>query len=264
MTTGKQERVANDLRVGDLAFNRANGELWGVQHSGGSSVLAHVAPPYDDWQRVHAFPYGTDLYDLDVSPDGRYLAAGMAEVDGSQSLVLFRIEDLLADKVAPEKLFDFDESLAQNFTFSRDGKNLHGSSYYSGVSNVYRYDLEKREMFVLSNVETGLFRPQELSADELLAFRYSGDGFVPVAIPNRDIEKVSAVRFLGTALAQKQPLVKELGGGLAARGRLRRARTGEVHAAPQPEGELALPGRRGLQGLGRRWSTAQPDRTPCA
>ena len=210
LATRKQERIANDLRVGDLALSpAADGNMWGVQHAGGASVLVRAAPPYDNWYKVHTFPYGTDLYDLDVSPDGRWLTAGQAEVNGSQSLVLFGVEDLLEDRIAPEKLFDFDESLAQNFTFSLDGKNLYGSSYYSGVSNVYRYDLEQREMFVLSNVETGLFRPQELSDDELLAFRYSGDGFIPVAIPRRDIEEVSAVRFLGTALAEKQPLVKE-------------------------------------------------------
>ncbi len=68
--TGKQKRLANDLRVGDLAFNRASGTLWGVQHLDGSSILVRIPPPYDTWFRVHTFPYGTDLYDIDVSPDG--------------------------------------------------------------------------------------------------------------------------------------------------------------------------------------------------
>ena len=98
----------------------------------------------------------------------------MTEIDGSQSLVASPIADLVAGNARPEKLFDFDQSLAANFTFSPDGKSLYGSSYYSGVSNVYRYDLEQRDMFVLTNAETGFFRPQPLSADELFALRYSG------------------------------------------------------------------------------------------
>jgi len=213
LETRKLRRLANNFRMGDLAFNRTDRSLWGVQHYNASSVLVRVPEPYDKWQQIHTFPYGSDLYDLDVSPDGRFLTGGLAEIDGSQSLVRFSMRDLARRRVEPEELFDFGGSLAANFTFSEDGRNLYGSSYYSGVSNIYRYDLEKREMFVMSNAETGLFRPQELSSDELLAFRYTGDGFVPVAIPRMDIDNVSAVRFLGTALADEKPIVREWAAG---------------------------------------------------
>jgi hypothetical protein len=209
LETGRVRRLANDFRTGDLAFNQADRSLWGIQKSNGASILVRIPEPYSSWQEVHTFPYGSDLYDIDLSPDGRLLTGGLAEIDGSQSLVLFRLEDLARGRTEPEKLFDFAESLAANFTFSRDGKNLYGSSYYSGVSNLYRYDLEKRDMFVLSNVETGLFRPQELGEGELFAYRYSGSGFVPVAVPDRDLDKVSSIRFLGTALADEKPLVRE-------------------------------------------------------
>jgi sugar lactone lactonase YvrE len=213
LDTGERRRLANDFRVGDLTFDRADRSLWGIRRANGRSVLLRVPHPYTSWEETFEFPYGTDLYDIDVSPDGRLLTGGLTEIDGSQSLVAYSTEALVAGTAQPEKLFDFDQSLAANFTFSPDGKSLYGSSYYSGVSNVYRYDLERREMFVLTNGETGFFRPQPLSPDELFALRYSGSGFVPVAIPNREIEKVSAIRFLGTALAEQEPGVRELAAG---------------------------------------------------
>ncbi len=207
LQSGVNRRLANDLRLGDLAFNRQDRSLWGIQHVNGSSVLVRVPFPYDGFQEVHRFPYGSDLYDIDVSPDGTLVTGGMARADGSQSLVRFEMDDLADGRVEAEVLFDFGDSLASNFTFTPDGLSLYGSSYYSGVSNIFRFDLEKNEMFVVSNAETGLFRPQRLGEGELLAFRYTGEGFVPVAIPDRDIETVSAVRFLGTALAEKRPEV---------------------------------------------------------
>ena len=214
--------------------------------------------PYEDFERIHVFPYGTDMYDLDVSPDGSLLTGGVAEIDGSQSLVLYRVADLVAGKVEPEKLFDFDESLAANFTFSPDGKSLYGSSYYSGASNVYRYDLEQRDMFVLTNAETGYFRPQPLSADELFALRYTGKGFVPVAIPNREIEKVSAIEFLGNALAKKQPVVKSWAAGTPRDADYQDVTPTVYQSARAPEARVALPDRARVQGL----AVGRPPRQP--
>jgi hypothetical protein len=64
-------------------------------------------------------------------------------------------------------------------------------------------------MSILSNVDTGLFRPVPLGDGRLLAFRYTGQGFVPVEIEDRALETVSAIRFLGTAIADRHPIVRE-------------------------------------------------------
>jgi hypothetical protein len=213
LATGKKTLIGPNIRMGDLAFNRSDRSLWGIQRADGHSILVRLPHPYQEYFKIWTFPYGTDMYDVDISPDGSVLAAGLAEIDGSQNLMLFRVEDLLAGRNAPEKLFDFDESLAANFVFSPDGKSLYGTSYYSGASNVYRYDLEQRDIFVLTNAETGYFRPQPLSDDELFALRYTGKGFVPVAIANREIEKVSGIRYLGNELAKKAPVVKTWAAG---------------------------------------------------
>ena len=66
--------------------------------------------------------------------------------------------------------------------FSPDGKYLYGTSYYTGVSNIYRYEIASGKIDAVTNTETGFFRPVPLSADELFALRYTGRGFVPAII----------------------------------------------------------------------------------
>ncbi|HVS64084.1 MAG TPA: hypothetical protein VMT85_11350 [Thermoanaerobaculia bacterium] len=209
LETGRARRLQKDLRVGDLAFDRSGGTLWGVRHFNGISTIVRIEPPYESWDHVHSFPYGRDLYDLDVSPDGRLLAGVLAMVDGSQHLVVFEREELLSGAAEHRLLFDFEKSSPSNFTFSDDGRFLIGTSYYSGVSNVFRYDLAGDDLSAMSNVETGLFRPTVISEDELLAFLYTGRGLVPVRLPNREVDRVSAVRFLGTAIAERHPVVRD-------------------------------------------------------
>jgi hypothetical protein len=106
-------------------------------------------------------------------------------------------------------LFDFESSLPGNFVFSPDGEFLYGSSYYTGVSNIWRYNFTADSMEVVSNCETGLFRPIPLDGDSLVAFRYSGEGFVPVVMTPRALQDVSAVTFLGNEIVEKHPVVKD-------------------------------------------------------
>jgi hypothetical protein len=146
---------------------------------------------------IHAFQYGTDLYDLDISPDGRYLTGALTFVDGKQKLVCFEIAKLLDHQADYEELFDFELTGPANFVFSADGRYLYGTSYYSGVSNVYRYDFPARDMSIISNTATGLFRPVPVNDDSLIAFQYTAKGFVPGWIPNRTLDNVAAIKFLG-------------------------------------------------------------------
>ena len=88
-------------------------------------------------------PYGRDLFDLDVAPDGSALIGSMSEVNGDQRLVRMKVASLLGGDATPEVLFDFGDWSPSNFVFSEDGSFLYGSSYYSGVSNIYRYDVAR-------------------------------------------------------------------------------------------------------------------------
>lgn len=208
VATGETRTLMERARVGDLAFDKADKSLWGVRHQSGISTIVRIPYPYTEWNQVYSWPYGKDVYDIDVSPDGTTLTAALAEVTGQQRLIRMSTAKLLQGDESYEFLYDFENSNPANFSFSPDGKFLVGTSYYTGVSNVFRYDLQTRKMDVLSNCETGFFRPVSYSEDSLVVFRYSGKGFVPEMIRIHPIEDASAIRYLGNELVEKYPIVK--------------------------------------------------------
>jgi hypothetical protein len=109
----------------------------------------------------------------------------------------------------PLAKFDFGTAVPNGFTFSPDGRALYGSSYYTGVSNIFRFDLSTQKWDIVSNAETGFFRPVPLDGGGLIVFRYSGEGFVPARIDPRPLEDVGAITFLGQQLAEEHPVVKD-------------------------------------------------------
>lgn len=207
--THKSHRLLKDARIGDLAFNQADGSIWGVRHFNGIATLVRVPSPYTSWKQVHSWDYGEVPYGVDVSPDGRLLSTSVAEINGKHSLKIFRTEDLLAGKVEPIAHFDFGDSLPLDFVFSPDGKYVYGSSYYTGVSNIYRYQIETGKLDALSNSETGFFRPIPLENGKLIVFRYTGEGFVPSIIDAKPTEDLGAITFFGTEIVEKYPELKK-------------------------------------------------------
>lgn len=207
--TGKKRMLLKDARVGDLAFNEVDSSLWGVRHSNGISTIVRIPYPYKEWNKIYSLPYGRDLYDIDISPDGKLLSGALAKVSGWQSLITMEIDKLTGGDSSYTEHYDFGNSNPAGFVFSPDGKHLYGSSYYTGVSNIFRYDFELDSMDAVSNCETGFFRPIPLSDDSLIVFRYTGKGFVPVMIESRPLEDVSATRYMGQMVVDKHPIVKE-------------------------------------------------------
>jgi hypothetical protein len=109
-----------------------------------------------------------------------------------------------------ETLYDFEYNSPGNFVYSPDGRYLYGSSYYTGASNLFRYDFETKKMDVISNAETGLFRPMPLADGSLIAFEYTSKGFMPARVPTKPLEDVSAVKYFGQATLNKYPELKQM------------------------------------------------------
>ncbi|HKA59171.1 MAG TPA: hypothetical protein VKD28_11210 [Gemmatimonadales bacterium] len=208
LKTGRTTELLKEARVGDLAFNKADRSLWGVRHDNGFSTLVRIPPPYHEWNQIQTLPYGTDLFDLDIAPDGSTLIGSMSEVSGKQRLVRMNIAAALAGDTTHQVLSDFGDWSPSNFVFSPNGQHLFGSSYFSGVSNIYRYDISRDVMEPLSNAETGFFKPVPVSGDSLVVFQYDRRGFVPAMIPNAVVDSVSAIRFLGNEIAEVRPEVQ--------------------------------------------------------
>ena len=206
--TGKERMLLEDARIGELVFNPVDRSLLGIRHNKGVAVLVRIPYPYTEWTQIHAFPYEYIPTDLDISPDGRLLSASVSDVNNDQYLRVWELDKLLAGDLKPLSEFRFGQSVPESFVFTRDGRYLYGSSYYTGVSNIFRYEVATGAVEAVSNAETGFFRPVPLADGRLLVLTYTSDGFIPAIIEPRPLEDVSAITFLGAELAAKYPVVK--------------------------------------------------------
>ena len=213
----RQRVLLEKCRTGDIVVNATDHSIWGIQHHNGFSSLVRIPKPYSTWKNVLTLEYGRDLFDIDLSPDGKKLSASLIEVNGDQQLVMLDTAKLLEGDATFEPLHTFENNGPENFTFSPDGRYLYGTSYYTGVSNVFRYDIANRKMEALTNAESGLFRPIELSPERMLAYRYTATGFTPVTMPIQPREDVNAVEYLGQQVVEKHPVVKSWNAGSPAR-----------------------------------------------
>ena len=205
--TGEQRLLMKDERIGELVFNRADRSLMGVRHQAGLATLVRIAPPYTEWTKVHTFPYGVVPTDLDVSANGQLISASVSDRSGEQVLRVWKLASVLGGDMTHLSEFRFGQSAPEGFVFTADGRYLYGSAYYTGVSNIYRYEVANGDVQAVSNAESGLFRPVPLADGRLVVFSYSGDGFAPAIIAPRPLKDLSAISFLGAELAKKHPLV---------------------------------------------------------
>lgn len=217
LNNGRRRLLLENNRTGDLVVNPADQSIWGVQHHNGFSSLVRIPPPYNEWKVILTLDYGRDVYDLDISPDGKMLSGTVTDVTGRHELVKLDVERTLAGDSTLDVLHEFENTSPANFVFSADGRYLYGSSYYTGVSNIFRYDLQRRKIEALTNAESGLFRPIPISDETVLAYRYTATGFVPVTIPIAVREDVNAILYLGQQVVEKYPIVKSWNAGSPAR-----------------------------------------------
>lgn len=232
LKTGETEMLLKDARIGELVFNRHDKSIWGVRHLHGLASLVRIPYPYTEWNVIQTFPYGTSLYDMDISPDGRLLSSSFGDVSGQQDLRIFELASLMNGEVVPVRSFDLGQAIPEAFVFSPDSKYLFGSSYYTGVSNIWRYELATEELEIVSNAESGFFRPIPREDGSLIVFHYTGDGFVPATIQPTPLQDVGAITFLGTETVRKYPVLAEWEAGSPADIDLDELKTGEGKYVP--------------------------------
>ncbi len=198
-----------DCRVGDLTITSTTHDLWGVLHSNAEVSLVVSPYPYKNLVPLIKFNADDEIYDLSISPNGKYLAAILHRANGDQSLILVNCDSLkdgssfkyetIADKGSPESP-----------SWSPDGKYLFWNAYVNGVSNIYRDNLDNADIEPLSNVLTGLFKPVYLNKDSLFAFEFTPKGFTPVIIPNKSANHLPAINYLGEKVVEKDPELTKL------------------------------------------------------
>ncbi|NIV18859.1 MAG: hypothetical protein GWN47_10785 [Woeseiaceae bacterium] len=208
LKTGKRRELMKNQRIGEIVFNKSDRSIWGVRHLNGYATLVRIPHPYDQWQQIQTLPYGEIAYDLDISPDGTLLSGSFGDVQGNQTLKVFRIDQLQAGEFEPVQSFEFGQAVPESFVFSPDGQYLFGSSYFTGVSNIFRYELASGDLEAVSNTETGFFRPIPIDNEDLIVFRYTGQGFLPTRIEAEPLEDVAPINFFGTEVIRKHPVLQ--------------------------------------------------------
>lgn len=244
LATGESRLLFENVRAGQLTVSPATHELWGIRHANGKAALVYSAYPYRRLVPVIEFEWSDALQHLAISPSGRHLAATLHQASGQQSLIVANLELLkqngrfLYQTISAEGSPEFP-------SWSPDEDCLYWNAYTNGVSNIYRArssayvrssafrrnvmadtetatpegvttNLEgvttnstNTNVEALSHTLRGLFRPIHLSADSLFAFEFTGEGFIPVIIPNRPAAKVPALAYFGQNVVARNPQVTE-------------------------------------------------------
>jgi hypothetical protein len=213
VASGATRMLIKDGRIGDLAMNPKDKSLWGLRHLNGYVTLVRIPPPYAGWNQIHTFPYGQIPFDLDISPDGTLLAASVGEINGDQSVRVFRLQDMTGAEPRPIAELKLGSSTPESFVFSQDGRYLYGASYYTGISNIFRFEVATQKVEAVSNASTGLFRPMPQADGSLIAFEYTGHGFAPVKLDPKPLDDLGSITFLGAEVADRHPVVKTWGVG---------------------------------------------------
>ena len=206
--TGKKKTVLQDGRVGDLVLNPKDKSLWGVRHLNGAAALVRLEPPYEKQNLLVQPVYGNDFFDLDISPDGSLLALTAGTVDGVQTLNVYRTEDVVEGALNPIASYQPGPAQPEGAAFSPDGRYVYFSSYLTGVSNLFRMEIETGGIEAVSNAETGYVRSIPLKDGSVIVFEFAGDGFTPVRIQPTPTEDLAAIRFLGQELITTRPELK--------------------------------------------------------
>ncbi len=207
--SGKKKVLHGFTRTGDLVYNTADKSIWGVRNDNGYSILVKIPEPYDNVIQMYTAPFGQALFDLDISNKGDQLSASLSGVTGEQSVVLFDLEAMDRGSTGFQTVYTLEDNTLTQFKFSGDDRYLIGTSYYTGVSNIWRIRLEDKKFELLSNTETGLFMPVQLGEDSLLVLKFHRDGMIPGVIPARVLEDANAIYYLGNQIHQKYPEVEE-------------------------------------------------------
>ena len=115
LNTGDERMLFRDARIGDLVVNPADKALWGVRHNRGISTLIRMPDPYIYRYEILEMAYGNDLFDLDISPDGKTMLGVLLEINGRQKLITMNIDSLMAGNRSHEVVYEFENNSPANF-----------------------------------------------------------------------------------------------------------------------------------------------------
>jgi hypothetical protein len=205
VASGKKETLIKFSRTANLVFNPVDRCLWGVRHDNGYATLVKIPEPYTEIVPMYTTEFGRSLLDLSVSHEGSRLSATLTGIGGEQSVILFNLKDLEIGVKGYETVYKSEDNTLTQFRFSNDDRYLIGTSYYTGVSNIWRINLEDKAFELLSNDESGFFSPQQINDDSIFVVKFNRNGMQPGIIPMRVITEANSINYLGNLAYETSP-----------------------------------------------------------
>ena len=191
-------------RVSNIVYDNQGDHLYGLLTNAGVIHLVRYDSTLTDIQVLYTFPFGQSVLDLDVSHSGQWLTATTTGMNGEQTLIRFATDSLDQAVFTFDTLYTSTETNLGQFRFTSDDRAMVGSSYYTGVSNLWKLDLATGHLALLSNTDLGLFAPVEVG-DSLLALAYDADGMRPVMVPQQELYDANAITYLGQRAHDAHP-----------------------------------------------------------
>lgn len=205
LKTGRQVHKSNFRRLSCLVYDNTKDCMYALFTNAGILSLVRIGSDLKTTDVLYAFSFGKEVFDLDVSHDGSMISATIIGKNGEQDLIVFNVDDLKTANYNYRTLVSLDNCNLSGFRFSLDDKRLIGSSYYTGVSNIWSVDVENGRMSLLSNTVSGLFNPLEFAKDSLMALEFKRDGLQPVLLSEKEIHDANSVTLLGQKVFEKDP-----------------------------------------------------------
>ena len=184
-------------RISNIVYDNAGDCLYGLFSNGGTQSIIRMDKNLENPEVIYGFPFGVSVFDLDVSHDGQWLSLTRQGDNGEHTLILFNTKELAQAIFKPVELLTWEDANLGQFRFSLDDQYLIGSSYYTGVSNLWQVNIATREMEMISNTDIGLFAPLEIAPNQLLALAFERDGMRPVKLERKVVTDANAVQLYG-------------------------------------------------------------------
>ncbi len=192
-------------RVSCLVYDNVNDCLYCVFTNEGKQYLMRYDSDIDEKDILYSFPFGVSVFDLDVSHNGKYISAVISGDNGEQTLVRFDIDGLNNADLRYETLYTAEDFNLGQFRFAPGDTTMVGSSYYTGISNIWSLDLNTKELSLLSNTRIGLFSPVVLADGTILAAEFDRNGMRPVSFEPKVLEDANTVSMLGQLAYEAHP-----------------------------------------------------------
>ena len=207
---GKKVNHLKYQRLNNICYDNVNDCLYGLMSNQGINHLIKYDSNLTQREVLYSFPFGVSVGDLDISHDGKNLVASLLGTKGEHSLIMFNLDGMEDAVLDYKTLMTLNDSNLSQFRFSYDDSKLVGFSYYTGVPNVWVYDIDSGDFDLVSNVQTGLFAPYLASDNKVYAYEFSSNGMSPVVMDFERLNDANSVEYLGQKAFASNPELAKL------------------------------------------------------